>query len=166
MTTPERHPIFVYGSLRPGEFFYPRVKPYVEKIESAKLYGMQLYSLGPYPGMVFDEKADRPVIGDLLHIYEEQWPTAIQVLDRIEAEGEFYDRRQIIVMCGEEPRIAWAYLLKNEQSSIPKFDKVLSNDWKVERAKHADLRKTDFAIKPVSNFTLLGATVKKATKLL
>jgi gamma-glutamylcyclotransferase (GGCT)/AIG2-like uncharacterized protein YtfP len=168
MTIPEQHPIFVYGSLRPGEIFFNRVKPFIERIEPAELYGMQLYSLGEFPGLIWDAGAERPVKGDLFHIYKVLWPEAIKTLDHIEGEGLLYMRTQLIVMCGDEPRAAWTYLLRDLKGSISHMNKVESNDWKLERAQDADLGKTDSRIKPVSDFSLLGAAFGKppTTKLL
>jgi gamma-glutamylcyclotransferase (GGCT)/AIG2-like uncharacterized protein YtfP len=165
MTIPEQFPIFVYGSLRPGELFYTRVRPYVEKVEPAELHGMQLYSLGDFPGMVWDASARNPVKGDLLHIYKGYWAEAISVLDRIEGEGFLYKRTQIIVICGETPVAAWTYLLRDLEKLIAQMDRIDSNDWKAERAQNATNRKSDSSTKPISTFSLFGATLKKATKL-
>jgi gamma-glutamylcyclotransferase (GGCT)/AIG2-like uncharacterized protein YtfP len=64
--------VFVYGSLRPGEYNYSRFKEYyndeINHVKKAEIKGYDLYSLGSYPGIV---KGNNKLIGDILEVSNE-----------------------------------------------------------------------------------------------
>lgn len=75
----ETYKIFVYGSLRKGEYNFDRFveiygKDSIKVVDTnITLFGYRLYSLGPYPGLkpANEEDTKSFVIGDILEVSQQ-----------------------------------------------------------------------------------------------
>jgi gamma-glutamylcyclotransferase (GGCT)/AIG2-like uncharacterized protein YtfP len=99
--------LFVYGTLRPGQFNFIRIERFVVACEPATIEG-ELVDLGAFPALV---KGDGIVEGDMLTLQ----PTALRITDRIESyrpkdRRGLYLRRAIAVTLAEGSKVrAWTY---------------------------------------------------------
>lgn len=113
----EQVPVFVYGTLRPGEYNHDRAERYLTAAVPAVLADHALYVAGlplvvPQPG--------GRVVGDLLKLDPGRYGAAIRDLDRLEGYREgarpeqcLYVRTRVTVSVdGPVPqtRPAWVYL--------------------------------------------------------
>lgn len=114
-----KHRVFVYGSLRHG---YENNSYYLSPFDllalhvETKLREFDMVSLGAFPGVI-SNGAFR-VIGDLYEIDS----SCLNRLDRLESNGEFYERRPVELL---EHGTAWLYFLLPE--FVPPFDGHESN---------------------------------------
>lgn len=75
----ETYKIFVYGSLRKGEYNFDRFveiygKDSIKVVDTnVTLFGYRLYSLGPYPGLkpANEEDTKSFVVGDILEVSQQ-----------------------------------------------------------------------------------------------
>jgi gamma-glutamylcyclotransferase (GGCT)/AIG2-like uncharacterized protein YtfP len=92
--------VFVYGTLKPGGFYYPRIANWVVYTTDAMVRG-ELFDTGlGYPAAVFGE-AD-VVHGTMLHFAESTIDRVLQIMDEIESEGEEYRRVRVLAVDGTE----------------------------------------------------------------
>ena len=113
--------VFVYGTLMRGEFNHCVLNGHgVEYLGTGiTKRGFTLYSLGPFPGMVFG--GSNAVVGE---IYEVDDFTLMQ-LDGLESHPDFYRRTEIELQGGEK---AQTYILN--ESYIRDCEVIKSGDWK------------------------------------
>ncbi len=79
---PPQHPLFVYGTLQPGEAYYPvYCAPYLLRQAPARVIGRLYHLPVGYPAMTVGESR---VQGTLLWLRPESWPGAIAALDEFE----------------------------------------------------------------------------------
>lgn len=158
MPVPEQFPVFVYGSLRRGEVFHEVIESYVRMEVPAKLHGMQMYYVGDFPALVFDETAKEPVVGELLYFSQDWWAKAVVDMDKIESEGFLYNRTQVIVMREDgEAATAWVYVLNQKALPLSRLRKVESNNWKLRGVKNANLARTDSSTHTASIARMLSS---------
>ncbi|KAB7623625.1 gamma-glutamylcyclotransferase [Alkalilimnicola sp. S0819] len=108
--------VFVYGSLRRGEYNHSVLgdSPLLGPCRSAP--GYQLYDLGPYPAVV--RGGQGRVLGEVYAVDR----TVFAALDRLEGYPEFYDRQLMATPYGE----AWIYFARDAAADwVP----VPEGDW-------------------------------------
>lgn len=92
--------VFVYGTLKPGAVYYPRVALWVVYTTEAAVPG-ELFDTGfGYPVAKFGE--NDLVMGTVLHIAEAVIDQALAVMDQIEDEGKEYRRVRVVTTDGTE----------------------------------------------------------------
>lgn len=89
---------FVYGTLKPGGLYWPRVSDTIAWYEPAKVIG-ELYDTGlGYPAAIFS--GDGIIDGFLLHAIPAKADQARRVIDEIEDEGNEYRRVTVTTVSG------------------------------------------------------------------
>jgi gamma-glutamylcyclotransferase (GGCT)/AIG2-like uncharacterized protein YtfP len=114
----ERLPVFVYGTLRPGEANYRwLLAQATATAERAVLPGHQLYAIGmAFPYATPATAGGRQVIGDLLTLNPDTYDQVLGHLDGLEGyqpgreTRSHYLRRQVTVQVAGQPVQAWVYL--------------------------------------------------------
>jgi gamma-glutamylcyclotransferase (GGCT)/AIG2-like uncharacterized protein YtfP len=92
--------VFVYGTLKPGGLYYPRIAQWVVYTADAMVRG-EMFDTGlGYPAARFGE-AD-VVHGVLLYVPASAIDAVLAVMDEIESEGEEYRRVRVITLDGTE----------------------------------------------------------------
>lgn len=117
--------VFVYGTLRPGQYNFIRLgldkNDQVEVIGPAVLSGACMYSIHDmYPAVVEGEDA---VVGELLRILN---PKAGENMDRLEGHPNFYKRKLVNVSDGAQAIPAWVYYY---QHPVDREELIPSGDW-------------------------------------
>ena len=116
--------VFTYGTLKPGEERFYIIEPYLSSTKNAKLYGVQLWDLGAFPGIT---KGDEVVEGTLLEFPEEHADRILHTLDRIEGYNEIdpdnslYIRKEVVVETEEGKVKCFTYFLQNKSSKVSVF---------------------------------------------
>lgn len=115
--TQEQLPVFVYGTLRPGQRLHRLLADATTNAERAVLPGHQLYGVGmAFPYVTPATAPGRQVVGDLLDLDPDAYPQVLARLDQVEGyhpdhEGQsHYLRRQVAVQVAGQSRSAWVYL--------------------------------------------------------
>jgi gamma-glutamylcyclotransferase (GGCT)/AIG2-like uncharacterized protein YtfP len=111
-------PVFVYGTLRPGEANYRWLLAQATvTAERAVLPGHQLYAIGMgFPYATPATAGGRQVVGDLLTLDPDTYDQVLGHLDGLEGyqprheAHSHYLRRQVTVLVADQPRQAWVYL--------------------------------------------------------
>ena len=98
-------PVFVYGTLRPGESRWPLIRDVVESVEEATLLGRVVDTGRGYPALLLDGSGTVP--GVLVHLAPEADIRALTVMDEIEAHPTLYVRALVRLSDG---RLAWTYV--------------------------------------------------------
>lgn len=129
-----RHPLFVYGTLRPGAKRHNLVRSFLEggQIIPASLTGYQMYSFRSFPGIVAAiNKVDKPVVGEAVYFSEENYREALAYIDLYEGNGYVFNRRLLMINLGtvEVLTQAWVYLVNPKVMAVRDENKVKSNDW-------------------------------------
>jgi gamma-glutamylcyclotransferase (GGCT)/AIG2-like uncharacterized protein YtfP len=111
-------PLFVYGTLIPGESNYPRyLAGRDERTLPATLDGAVLYTHGPFPYLVRAAELVQPgdyVAGVLVWITPADYAQTLAAIDRLEGYSEggsdnHYERIPCTVETEEGSYTAWAY---------------------------------------------------------
>lgn len=143
-----QHPIFVYGTLRPGQPNYgPFLGYYTVAILPALISGMTLYSLGPYPVMI-EGKVDSQVRGEVIILHPAAYYRVRLRLDQLEgcAPGEetgLYRRvkRQVKLINSSSEALVWCYLGNPEALAKYPHTPIPEGDWGgYLQEREADLR--------------------------
>jgi gamma-glutamylcyclotransferase (GGCT)/AIG2-like uncharacterized protein YtfP len=112
-------PVFVYGTLRPGEANHCWLLAEVmAAAERAVLPGHQLYGTGmAFPYVTPATAPGRQVVGDLLTLDPDAYPEVLERLDALEGyrperpeAHSHYLRQKVTVLVADQPRQAWVYL--------------------------------------------------------
>jgi gamma-glutamylaminecyclotransferase len=124
--------VFVYGSLRKGEFNHrllavPGARLVIAKARTEP--GYELRDLGAFPGMV--RGGAGAVIGEVYEVDE----ATLAALDRLEGHPRFYSRTRIALRDLEAGAAVEAYLLRPEQ--VVGKPLVISGDWRAHRRDRA-----------------------------
>lgn len=155
-TQPNTHealPVFVYGTLRPGNGLSTVWDGYTESVERAILPGATLWGRGAgYPYAVVDDASHQSVVvGDLLTFRPDAYERMINTLDRIEGyhpdwpAGNHYDRVKVLVEVPGRPlaeQVAAAYvyvagkrtakeinLLRANPGRDSRLEQIVTGDW-------------------------------------
>jgi len=97
-------PLFSYGTLRPGEYFWPYIKDMVESTATAYVVG-KLDRSGPYPDI--DLTGEFRVVGTLLYPVEDTLEEFWHIVDRIEGAPNYYKRYSVKAFVQESARKPW-----------------------------------------------------------
>jgi gamma-glutamylcyclotransferase (GGCT)/AIG2-like uncharacterized protein YtfP len=99
-------PVFVYGTLMPGQCRWPLLSPFAGSWQPATATG-QLWDTGRgYPAACFDSGGG-PVPGVLVTLAEGVAGAALRRLDEIEGEGSLYRRVEISTSGGPALSYEW-----------------------------------------------------------
>ncbi len=108
-------PFFVYGTLLPGEVYYPLWREAIAGMALAALPGARLYDLGYFPMAV--ESLQGEVIGLVVDVKPEFWRSVVSLLDRVEGidpgatgRAAYRRERRIVRRMDGETVVAWVYL--------------------------------------------------------
>ncbi|MDF3288292.1 gamma-glutamylcyclotransferase family protein [Streptomyces silvisoli] len=135
-----RLPVFVYGTLRPGEANHGLLLGRTAAETPAVLPGALLYEGPGYPYAV-DDPGGGEIRGELIDPLPEVYEAVLADLDRLEeyvpgAPGNLYDRlaREVRVAAGHV-RPAWVYLAGTATARALRADgvPVRGGDWRRRR---------------------------------
>ncbi len=125
-------PLFVYGTLRPGEHNYALLRGKTIGEVFAYTYHMELYSLGAFPMMV---RGTGTVYGELVSVHPGSYKGVLQLIDRLEGyrpdtdNPGLYQRQPITVLDRAGHLVkAWAYLGNIEGIGL-KCERIPGGDW-------------------------------------
>lgn len=127
-------PLFVYGSLRPGQRYHHLVGHRIAAVRGAGLPGARLYDAGPYPYVL---PGPGTVRGELLQVLPGLHSTVLAELDRLEGylgpghPANDYERlcRTVVTDTGE-PLPALVYLAAAARvDAVRAMPAVPGGDW-------------------------------------
>lgn len=105
-TTEGAAPLFVYGTLMPGQERWPVLEPYAVSTEPATAKG-RLWDTGAgYPAARFDDSGD-DIPGVLVTIASPRLTDVMTTLDRIEGEGVLFRRVEVLTSGGRAVSYEW-----------------------------------------------------------
>lgn len=112
---PIQLPFFVYGTLLPGETYYPLWRDAIDEVRPALMTCARLYSLGRFPMLI--GAPDGEVRGMAVWVRPSSYRAALALLDRLEGvdllphDSPGYRRvRRIVRPLGRPPVVAWVYV--------------------------------------------------------
>lgn len=132
--TETQMPVFVYGTLRSGQGNYAHIlRGNTTKERSAVMYGHMLLGRG-IPFAV--QRPGRKVVGELMDVRPDVWPTVIMMLDQLEgyhgpSSYNTYDRAIREVVLNEGGTVsAYVYLAADPADSwLTGADEIPGGDW-------------------------------------
>lgn len=140
-------PLFVYGTLRPGERLWPYVDKFVDRHERATADGLALFMYDAYAFPYAAREPGSGIAGDLLWLNDAD--ACLAVTDRVEGHPHHYRRQLVTVQVDGGASVdAWTYLFEQCTDDMVK---IPGGDWLGDRkgvmvlqvAKHlaGDLRR-------------------------
>jgi gamma-glutamylcyclotransferase (GGCT)/AIG2-like uncharacterized protein YtfP len=111
--------LFVYGSLKRGMTHHGELSGAAE-LESARLEGLALYDLGPFPMAICCNQPGCTVEGELYQVSPDQ----LAHLDRFEGAPKLYQRRRLQLSDGTN---VWVYVGRERQ--VRHSPRVTSGCW-------------------------------------
>lgn len=142
MTESFYQPIFVYGTLRPGQSNYYRLAPYSIRTEPAYAVGVAVYDMKPvtgndWPHAVRTNNTDHQVVGDLVWVDPHHMDEVLRDLDIYEdynaedLENSEYVRQSILVTePNGDQRNAWIYIANQPILEIIEDEhRIADGDW-------------------------------------
>lgn len=123
-------PIFVYGTLRPGQHNYHFVQAHVQYAIPAEAPNLQLYDLGHFP-MAFMQAGT--VYGHVLWLAPVAYKSVLNQLDKLEGHPFFYERVvwQVLQKApGQEPMwvSVWVYV-GTQPERYTTYPHIIGGDW-------------------------------------
>jgi gamma-glutamylcyclotransferase (GGCT)/AIG2-like uncharacterized protein YtfP len=125
-------PVFVYGTLLPGQPFHNLLREALAQARPATMLRSRLYDLGYYPMLV-----DAPfgeVLGMVYHIRPPLYPEVMRFLDRLENVGwdasslsAYRRERRVARLADGNSVVAWVYL--GSKSTVSGLSPI-QGDWK------------------------------------
>ena len=109
------YPVFVYGTLRPGQPNWGRLlAAAAERVVAGRLAGVALLDCGHYPAAV-ERPGGGEAVGEVVWIRPDAWLTTLAGLDHLEgydpaASDRLYDRVLRGVETADGPVDCWVYL--------------------------------------------------------
>ncbi|WP_327291232.1 gamma-glutamylcyclotransferase family protein [Streptomyces sp. NBC_01198] len=135
--TDRRLPIFVYGTLLPGERNHPLLAGRTRSWTPAVLPGALLFRGPRYPVAVLDPAGDGQVRGEVVGIPAAVYDAVLADLDRLEgyAAGDpanRYERVSRVVRGEREETEAWLYVAGPvlTREMLPTADRIPGGDWR------------------------------------
>jgi gamma-glutamylaminecyclotransferase len=107
------HLVFVYGSLQRGEHNHGLLHAAEYRGEARSERQFRLYAFRHYPALVRDENDPRAIVGEVYAVDE----ATLRILDRLEDNGQLYQRELIDVDSLERPNErlrAWVYIFRGD----------------------------------------------------
>ncbi len=121
--------LFVYGTLKSGQFNSPLLAPYARSVEPARIRG-ELYDVGLFPALV---EGDGTVHGELVRLAAGELAAALTVIDRLEdyrpddPAGSMYLRRVVeVATAGGATERAHTYFYNRDHHGLAH---VPTGDW-------------------------------------
>ena len=113
-------PMFIYGSLRKGQFNYWRLMlQHYAEIQGRATINAKMFSLGEFPAIKLDKESK--VVGELMYIHE----GITKLIDAMELDAG-YDKVAVIVDNEGEKVVAFTYVM----NYVPRWaETVKSGDW-------------------------------------
>jgi gamma-glutamylcyclotransferase (GGCT)/AIG2-like uncharacterized protein YtfP len=131
-------PIFVYGTLLPGQPNAYLWGDGVAEITTAWFENGRLYDCGYYP-MLVEETAALPVKGQLVTPYPDRYQAVLARIDALEGygpdepEAATYRRVRRQVRLGQRPGpeqpLAWAWVYVGQPAFVTDLPPIHSGDW-------------------------------------
>ncbi len=128
----EQLPLFVYGTLRPGEAnFHHYLQHRTSKIQAARVRG-RLYWIprGNYPYLT---EGEDQVFGEVVWVKPEVWTSVLKAIDRLEEydpddeASSWYLRRIVVTRLTDNSTLrCWTYLWNRPRQGTL----IMSGDWK------------------------------------
>jgi gamma-glutamylcyclotransferase (GGCT)/AIG2-like uncharacterized protein YtfP len=127
----QQRPLFVYGTLLPGEPLYAEIESSVLFYKVGVLCMFELYDMGSYPAACFVFNIDKSVMGQILYLDTNLWTKTMGLIDRIEGEGHLYHRSLYRVYVPEEnrPETAWVYVMERPLILKQRGKPIPSGNW-------------------------------------
>ena len=103
------HLVFVYGSLKRGERNHALLRAVEYRGEARTEPQFRLFALPFFPALVRDQADPQSIVGEVYAVGE----STLRLLDRLEANGQLYQREMIDVESLDRPNErlrAWVYL--------------------------------------------------------
>lgn len=116
-------PLFVHGTLRPGEPGFWRLERYVTAIETADLSEYALY-IDTEPVIVRTGNTDDITTGDLVHLEPTAYDNLLSALDRLHSTRHQIRARITVQTRDGNTVTAWAYT-----AGRPIGQRIDSGDW-------------------------------------
>ena len=136
--TTNQRPVFVYGTLRPGQPNWDRLlADRSERVVSGRLPGAVVLDCGHYPAAV-ERAGDGVAVGDVVWIRATEWPAVLAALDHLEGydpgdPDPLFDRVIRSIETAQGPVDCWVYLAGRDLAeSAPPL--VAGGDWVVHCA--------------------------------
>lgn len=136
MTTHEPLPLFVYGTLLPGQPNAQLLAGAVVRSQPATFNGGRLFDMGAYPMLI--EQDASPVVGRLLHLKRPLYHETVARLDALEGydptapDTSRYRRLQRTVLVDGVAISCWLYLGSAEHTQGANL--IPSGDWAAHSA--------------------------------
>lgn len=111
--------LFVYGSLKRGMAHHGQLQN-ADWLGNARLQGLALYDLGPFPMAVASENNGDTIEGELFRVAAQQ----LAALDRFEGAPRLYQRRLWPLTDGR-----WAWLYLGEARQVRHVARISSGCW-------------------------------------
>jgi len=111
--------LFVYGSLKRGMAHHGQLQN-ADWLGNARLQGLALYDLGPFPMAVASENNGDTIEGELFRVAAQQ----LAALDRFEGAQRLYQRRLWPLTDGH-----WAWLYLGEARQVRHVARISSGCW-------------------------------------
>ncbi|MCA9950315.1 MAG: gamma-glutamylcyclotransferase [Anaerolineales bacterium] len=139
----EQLPIFVYGTLLPGQPNAYMWADSVKKVETAVFPQGLLYDMGHYPMLV--EEPGGSIIGAIFTLHNAHFQQVVQRLDELEdynpqahAQSPYRREKRIVGLRNGRSIQAWTYL--GNPSYVKGMPPITSGDW----VSHASKKGTPF----------------------
>ncbi len=113
--TARRYPVFVYGTLRPGQPNWgPLLAAASDRVVAGRLAGVVLLDCGRYPAAI-ERPGAGEVVGEVVWIQPDAWLTTLAALDHLEGydpadPDRLFDRVVRSVTTDEGSVNCWVYL--------------------------------------------------------
>ena len=123
--------VFVYGSLRKGFGLHSALTSCgVDFVGTAKCYGMVMFDLGSFPGILESENSDDVIVGELYKMDDSEY--ALGVLDQIEGVPYLYKRNKVMVktMHDDKSHQSWVYVYNAGRHATDQKNKISHGDYK------------------------------------
>ena len=137
-------PVFVYGTLRPGQPNWDRLlAARTERVIAGRLLGTVLLDCGHYPAAV-ERPGAGDAVGEVLWIRPAAWPAALADLDHLEGydaadPDRLFDRLVRSVDTADGPVDCWVYLAGRTLTESGRPE-VPNGDWAAHGADRPNYR--------------------------
>ena len=128
-----QRPVFVYGTLRPGQPNWERLLAgRSERVTAGRLPGVVLLDCGHYPAAV-ERPGGGVAVGEVVWIRPEAWPAVLPALDHLEgyepnARDPLFHRVVRAVETAHETVDCWVYLAGRMRAETTR-PIVAGGDW-------------------------------------
>ncbi len=141
----QRHPVFVYGTLRQGQGNSSLMTPAVTDTRIGTLREASIYGAdAPFPYALEDDNPDTVVVGEVVDLSNDrEGRLARHRLDQLEGfdsmcpSESHYERVLVTVDINGEPQTAWAYMARGfALERVATMQPIAHGDWVRARTHH------------------------------